>query len=80
MADRFQIELAATLLEEILQTLTQQVHHHHVEHLAIVSLLVANEVQEGHEGLSAHLMDEFGLPEQHDVALHLDCFFLWSSA
>jgi hypothetical protein len=49
-----------------------------MEHLAVISLLVTDEVKEGNKGFSAHLVDKFRLPEQHDVALHLDCFFLLS--
>lgn len=42
-----QVELSAALLEEVLKTLAQQVHHHHVVGLVVVSLLVAHEVEVG---------------------------------
>ena len=45
-------------------------------HLAVLGLLIADEVQEGHEGLAAQLVNQLALPEEHDVSLHLDCFFL----
>lgn len=42
-----QVELSAALLEEVLQTLAQQVHHHHVVGLVVIGLLIADEVQVG---------------------------------
>jgi len=74
--DGLQIEFAAALLEEIFEGLAQQVHDHNVEHFAVVGFFVADKVQEGHEGLAAHLVDELALPEEHDVPLHLHSFFL----
>ena len=70
------IELSPTLLKEILQALTQQVHHHHVEDGAISALLIAYVVQCRHVGLTPELMNEFGFPEEHDVLLIRDCFLL----
>ena len=75
----FEIELPPAFLEKVFKTLTEQVHDHHMEHLAILGLLVAHEVQEGNKGLAAQLVDEFGLPEKHDVLLHLDSFLLQKS-
>lgn len=72
----FEVELTAAFLEEVLEGLAKQVHNHDVEHLAVVRLLVAHEVQEGHEGLAAHLVNQLALPEEHNVPLHLHCFFL----
>ena len=71
-----EVELASALLEEVFETLAEQVHDHHVVHLAVLGLFVADEVEEGDEGLSAQLVNELALPEQHDVSLHLDGFFL----
>ena len=48
-------------------------------HFAIFGLLIANEVEEWNEGLASQLVDQLALPEEHDVTLHLDCFFLYSS-
>ena len=76
MKDGLQIKFAAALLEEIFEGLAQQIHDHHVEHFAVVGFFVADEVKEGHEGLATHLVDELALPEEHDVPLHLDSFFL----
>jgi hypothetical protein len=50
LQNSFKVKLAPTLLEQIFQTLPQQVHHHHVVTLAIFSLLIANEVQVRHAG------------------------------
>jgi len=48
-----------------------------MEHLAVVCLLITNEVKEGNESFAAHFVYEFTLPEKHDVLLHLDSFFLY---
>lgn len=74
--DGLEVELAATLLEQILQTLAEQVHDHHVVGLAVLSLFVADEVEHGNVSLAAELVDQLALPEEHDVALHLHCFLL----
>jgi len=50
-----------------------------VVHLAVIGLFVTDEVEEGDKGLTTHFVDEFGLPEQHDVALHFNCFFDFGS-
>jgi len=46
-----------------------------VEHLAVFSFLVADKMKERHVGFAAQLMNELALPEEHNVALHADCFF-----
>ena len=48
-----EVELASALLEEVFETLAEQIHDHHVVHLAVLGLLVADEVQEGHERLAS---------------------------
>ena len=53
----FEVKLASALLKEILKTLAEEVHHHHVIHLAILSLLIADKVEEGHKSLSAQFVD-----------------------
>ena len=53
MEDCLKVEFAATLLEEIFQTLAQQVHHHDVIHLSVLRLLVADEMEEGDKGLAS---------------------------
>ena len=70
--DGFEVELATALLEEIFEGLTEQVHNHDVVHLAVLGLLVTNEVQIWNRRLAAQLVDEFGLPEEHDMLLVLD--------
>ena len=71
-----QIELASALLEKILKRLAEQIHNHHVVHLTVVSLLITDEVEEGHESLASHFVNELGLPEEHDMPLHFDSFLL----
>ena len=76
MEHGFEIKLASALLEEILETLAEEVHHHDVIHLPVIGLLIADEVKEGDEGLAAQLVDQLALPEKHNVALHFYGFFL----
>ena len=71
-----QIKLAPALLEQVLETLAEQIHDHNVVHLAVFGLLVADKMQEGHEGLAAQFMDKFTLPEEHYMPLHFDSFLL----
>ena len=71
-----QVKLASALLEQVFEGLAQQIHDHHMVHLAVVGLLVTDEVEEGHKGLTSHLVDELRLPEEHDVSLHFNRFFL----
>ena len=70
--DRLQVKLSPAFLELILQTFAKEVHHHHVIHFAIFCLLASNKVQVGHCGLSSEFVDEFGLPEEHDMLGILD--------
>ena len=65
----FQVKLPPALLEQIFQTLSQQVHHHYVVSFAILSLLVPHEVKVGYARLPPQFMDKLRLPEQHDVSL-----------
>lgn len=76
MQHGLQVKLASALLEEVFERLAEQVHNHDVIHFTVVGLLIADEVEEGHEGLSSHLVNELTLPEKHDVSLHFNCFFL----
>ena len=48
-------------------------------HLTVFCLLVTYEVEEGHKRFTAQLVDQFALPEKHDVLLHFDRFFLHRS-
>lgn len=75
-------------MEEIFETLTKEVHDHHVVGLVIVRLLVAHEVKVRHAGytqgsltglgltLATQLVDQLRLPVEHDVLLMLNGFFL----
>ena len=69
--DSLEVELAAALLEQVLKRLTKQIHDHHVIHLAILGLLITNEMQIWNRRLAAQLMDELRLPEEHDMLLVL---------
>ena len=71
-----EVELSAALLEEVFKTLSEQVHDHDVVHLAILSLLIADKVQEWDKGLSSQLVNQLALPEEHDVTLHFHSFLL----
>jgi hypothetical protein len=53
----FEVEFATAFLEEIFKGFTEQVHDHNVVHLAVVCLLVANEVKEGNKGFPPELVD-----------------------
>lgn len=46
-------------------------------HFSVLSLLVADEMKEGHEGLASQLVDQLTFPEEHDVTLHLYGFLLY---
>ena len=50
---RLEVELPSALLEEIFETLAKKVHDHHVVHLSIFSLLVANEMELRHVGFGS---------------------------
>jgi hypothetical protein len=47
-----------------------------MKHFTVLSLFVANEVKERYKSLTAHLVYQFRLPEEHNVPLHFHCFFL----
>ena len=70
------VELSSALLEKIFETLAEQIHDHNVIHLAVLSFLIAYEMQEWHKSLSSQLVNQLALPEQHDMSLHLDSFLL----
>lgn len=57
MADRLQIKLAAALLEKIFETLSEEIHHHHVVLFTFVCFLIADVVEAGYAGLSSKLVD-----------------------
>ena len=77
MQDGFEVEFATALLEQVLKTFSEQVHHHDMVHFSVLSLLVADEMKEGHEGLASQLVDQLTFPEEHDVTLHLYGFLLY---
>lgn len=67
------IELSPALLELVLKTLAKKVHNHNVVHLAVFGFLVAYKMQVGHGGLSSELVDEFALPEKHNMLCVFNC-------
>ena len=73
---RLHVELSSALLEKIFKTLAEQIHDHNVIHLAVLSFLIAHEMQEWNKSLSSQLVNQLALPEQHDMSLHLDSFLL----
>ena len=73
--DSLEVEFATALLEQVFERLSEQVHHHNVVHLAILGLFVTNKMEVGYSGLSSELVDEFGLPEKHNMLLVLHGFF-----
>ena len=77
MQNSFEVEFATALLEQVLKTLSEQVHYHDMVHFSVLSLLVADEMQERHEGLASQLVDQLTFPEEHDMTLHLYGFFLY---
>lgn len=44
----FEVELSSALLEKILETFAEQVHHHHVVALVVFRFFVSHEVQVRH--------------------------------
>ena len=76
VTDSLEIKFVTTLLKKVFKGFTKQVHHHHMKHFTVLSLFVANEVKERYKSLTAHLVDQFRLPEEHNVPLHFHCFFL----
>ena len=69
---RFEVELPSALLEQVLEGLSEHVHHHYVIHLAILSFLITYEMEIGYSGFTSQFVDKFGLPEKHDMLLVLD--------
>lgn len=53
-----EVELAAALLEQVLEGLTEQIHDHNVVHLAIFGLLVTDKMEVWDCGLTSQLMNE----------------------
>ena len=62
-----EIKFSSALLEVVFETLTKEVHDHDVVHLTILGLLVADEMQIGNRRLASQLVDQFRLPEKHNV-------------
>jgi hypothetical protein len=46
-----------TLLEQIFQTLAEQIHNHYMVHLPVIGFLIANEVEKGYKSFAAQLVD-----------------------
>ncbi len=87
-----EVELAAALLEKILERFAEKIHNHHVVGLVVFGLLITNEMQVGNASciqfmlyslslicaltLSPEFVNELGLPVEHNVFLVLNGFFL----
>jgi hypothetical protein len=76
VADRLQVELAAALLEKILETLAKEVHNHNMVLFAFVGFFISHVMEAGDASLSAELVNQFALPEKHNVLLRFFGFFL----
>ena len=69
------VEFPSALLEVVFETLAEEVHDHDVVHLAVLGLLVANEMQIGNRRLAPQLVDQLRLPEKHNMLRVLHCLF-----
>ena len=76
---RLEVKLASTLLKQVFKRFAEEIHDHNVEHLAVFSFLVTDEVKERHVCFTAQLVNELTFPKQHDVALHAHRFLLQNS-
>ncbi len=76
VADRLQVELAAALLEKILETLAEEVHNHNMVLFALVGFFITDVVEARDASLSSELVNQFALPEKHNVLLRFFGFFL----
>lgn len=72
--DGLEVKLASTLLKQVFKRFAEEIHDHNVEHLAVFSFLVTDEVKERHVCFTAQLVNELTFPKQHDVALHAHRF------
>lgn len=77
--DGLEVKLASTLLKQVFKRFAEEIHDHNVEHLAVFSFLVTDEVKERHVCFTAQLVNELTFPKQHDVALHAHRFLLQNS-
>ena len=62
-----EVKFPSALLEVVFETLAEEVHDHDVVHLTILRLLVADEMQIRNRRLASQLMNQFRLPEEHNV-------------
>jgi hypothetical protein len=69
VTDRLQVELTAALLEKILKTLAEEVHYHNMVLLSLVGFFISYVVKTGDACLSTKFVDQFALPEKHNVLL-----------
>ena len=73
-----EVEFSSALLEVVFETLAEEVHDHDVVHLAVLGLLVADEMQIGNRRLAPQLVDQLGLPEKHNVLRIFHSLFYFS--
>ena len=74
-----EVEFSSALLEVVFETLAEEVHDHDVVHLAILGLLVADEVEIGNRRLASQLVDQLRLPEKHNMLRVFHSLFNFSS-
>lgn len=70
-----QIELSSAFCEMIFETLTEHIHNHDMEHLSALCLLVTHKMEVRDSGFTSQLMNQLGLPKQHNVLLILLSLF-----
>ena len=70
-----QVEFSSALLELVFETLSEKIHNHNMVHLAILGLLIADKMEVWHGGLTSELVNQLGLPKEHDVLGVLNCLF-----
>jgi len=74
-----EVKFSSTLLEVVFKTLSKEVHDHDVIHLAVLGLLITDEVEIGNRRLASQLMDQLRLPEKHNMLRVFDSLFYFCS-
>lgn len=73
-----EVKFPSALLEVVFETLAEEVHDHDVVHLAVLGLLVADEMQIGNRRLPSQLVDQLRLPEKHNMLRVFDSLLNFS--
>ena len=62
-----EVKFSSALLEVVFETLAEEVHDHDVIHFSILCLFISDEVQIWYGSFPSQFMNEFWLPEKHNV-------------